>query len=154
VLLSAGIWPFFFRNQQQGRRREQQGIAIFLDVSGSVNQHLPKLVGLLSRYRERINTVFLFSNRVVESSFDVLCAGTVRTTWGTDFDCIAKTVIEQAYDRAVVITDGHAALNNESATALHAAGARILTILFGGKLDCPEFAPFGDVVQLNDVVDD
>jgi len=28
---------------------------------------------------------------------------------------------------------------------------RALTVLFGGKQDCPEFGPFGDVIILEEV---
>ncbi|MBT3381178.1 MAG: hypothetical protein HN742_11190 [Lentisphaerae bacterium] len=153
VMLSAGAWPGLFRNQQPEIRHEQKGVAIFLDVSGSVNEHLPEIIGLLSRHRDRIRSVHLFSNAVREVPFDVLCAGRLSTTYGTDFNCVASTVVEKEYDRAVVLTDGYASLDDEHSRKLSEIHPAILTILFGTKADCPDLAPFGEVVQLADVTE-
>jgi len=153
VLLSAGIWPGFFRNRQPEIVRRQKGIAVFLDVSGSVNDYLPKIIGILSGFRDRIRTIHLFSNAVLEVPFGTLCQGNVQTTYGTDFDCIAKTILEKEYERAVVITDGYGGLKEENSAALKKAGSRILTILFAEKDECPEFEPFGEVVKLEDVTE-
>ena len=154
VLLSAGLWPGLFRNRQPEIVRKQKGIAIFLDVSGSVNDHLPAIIGLLARFRDRIRTIHLFSNAVVDVSFGALCQGTVQTTYGTDFDCIARTILAREYERAVVMTDGYGGLKEENGAALKKAGSRILTILFAEKKECPEFAPFGEVVKLEDVIEE
>ena len=75
VLLSAGIWPGFFRNRQPEIVLKQKGIAVFLDVSGSVNDYLPEIIGILAGFRDRIRTVHLFSNAVVEVPFGALCGG-------------------------------------------------------------------------------
>ena len=154
VLLSAGIWPGFFRNRQSEIVLKQKGIAVFLDVSGSVNDYLPQIIGLLSGFRERLRTIHLFSNAVVEASFAAVCEGKLTTTYGTDFDCIAKEILAKEYERAVVITDGYGGLKEESSAALTKAGSRILTILFADKKECPEFEPFGDVVKLQDVTEE
>jgi hypothetical protein len=154
VLLSAGVWPGFFRNRQPEVVRRQKGIAVFLDVSGSVNDYLPQIIGILSGLRDRIRTVHLFSNTVVEVPFGALCQGKVQTTYGTDFDCIAKTILAKEYERAVVITDGYGGLKEENSAALAKAGSRILTILFADKKECPEFEPFGEVVKLEDVTEE
>jgi len=154
VLMSAGLWPGFFRNRQPEVTFHQKGIAVFLDVSGSVNDHLPEIIGLLTGFRDRIRTIHLFSNSVVEVSFGALCQGRLQTTYGTDFDCIARKILEKEYERSVVITDGLAGLKEDNATALRKAGCRVLTVLFGGKQDCPEFQPFGDVVQLETVIEE
>lgn len=153
VMLSAGVWPGLFRNRQPEIREDRKGVAVFLDVSGSVNDHLPAIVGLLSHYRERIRSVHLFSNAVREVPFDMLCAGRLSTTYGTDFNCVARAITERGYDRAVVLTDGYASLDDEPARQLSEDRPVILTILFGTKTDCPDLAPFGEVVQLADVVE-
>ena len=153
ALLSAGVWPGLFRNRQVQRMPERKGVAVFLDVSGSVNEHLPAIIGLLAPYRERIASVHLFSNTVVEIDFVSLAQGRVQTTYGTDFDCVARAIVERGYDRAVVLTDGHASLGEDARAPLEAVAPHILTILFGGKPDCPDLKPFGEVVQLTDVVE-
>jgi hypothetical protein len=153
VLLSAGIWPGLFRNRLPEITCQEKGVAIFLDVSGSVNEYLPRIVGILSAYRHRIQAVYLFSNAVVESSMEALCRGRVTTTYGTDFDCVAREIVAREFERAVVITDGFAALSEDDAVALREKHAQVLTILFGGKLDCLDLAVFGEAVQLTDVVE-
>jgi len=154
VLLSAGVWPGFFRNRQPEIVQKPKGIAVFLDVSGSVNDYLPEIIGILSGLRNRIRTVHLFSNTVVDVPFAELCKGQVQTTYGTDFDCIAKTILDNEYERAVVITDGYGGLKEENSAALAKAGSRILTILFADKKECPEFEPLGEVVKLEDVTEE
>ncbi len=154
VLLSAGVWPGFFRNRQPEIVQKPKGIAVFLDVSGSVNDYLPEIIGLLSGFKDRIRTVHLFSNAVVEVPFEELCRGKVQTTCGTDFDCIAKAILEKEYERAVVITDGYGGLKEENSAALVKAGSHILTILFADKKECPEFEPFGEVVKLEEVTEE
>ncbi len=79
--------------------------------------------------------------------------GNIRTTYGTDFDCIAQHILDHGFDKAVIITDGYASMDAVKQEELKKHKLRILTMLFGGKADCDEFAPFGDVVQLEDATD-
>jgi len=129
----------------------KQGIAIYLDVSGSVNDYLPEIIGVIMKLQNKLSTVFLFSNAVVEMPVKKLILGQIETTYGTDFDCIAQSIIENQYDKAVVITDGYASLSEDLSKKLKKQKVRILTILFDGKDDCPEFESFGEVVQLDDL---
>lgn len=91
VLLAAGMPPLHFHNHAQRVTTETRGLAIYLDVSGSVNHHLPEIIGLLRSLRTELKTIFLFSNKVVEMPFRTLLAGRVQTTYGTDFNCIAAS---------------------------------------------------------------
>ncbi|GMW03698.1 MAG: hypothetical protein AMXMBFR84_48320 [Candidatus Hydrogenedentota bacterium] len=152
VLLSAGITPFHYRNRTTGVTSHKQGLAVYLDVSGSVNEHLPGIIGVLQSLRTELTSVFLFSNIVVEIPFHTLLQGAVKTTYGTDFNCIANSIIERGLDKAVVLTDGYAGLKPEQLEELRRRKVRTMTVLFGGKQDCPEFQPLGDVVQLEDIV--
>ena len=152
ILLSAGIVPFHYHNHIQTQTARRHGLAVYLDVSGSVNQHLPHIIGVLRSLKGELTTVFLFSNQVVETPFATLLSGCLQTTHGTDFNCIAASILERGYDKAVILTDGYAHLNTELAAQLHKQRVRTLTVLFGGKQDCPEFQPLGDVAQLEDLV--
>lgn len=153
VLLSADIWPGLFRNIQPEVIRRQKGIAIFLDVSGSVNDFLPEIIGILSGFRSRIKTIYLFSNKVVEVQFTSLCKGEIKTTGGTSFDCIAQKILEKEYECAIILTDGYADLNEENSELLHKANTKILTILFDDTNECKSFEPFGEVVQLDELTE-
>jgi len=152
VLLSAGIVPFQYRNRATAGVTRKQGLAVYVDVSGSVNEHLPHIVGLLQSLQSELTTAFLFSNQVVEIPFHTLLQGALRTTHGTDFNCIAQSILDRGLDKAIILTDGYASLTPELQNELKRKKTRTMTVLFGGKTECPEFAPLGDVVQLEDIV--
>ena len=151
VLLSAGVYPFHFHNRLQQPHTKNQGLAVYLDVSGSVNKYLPKIVGILGNLRHEIESVFLFSNRVSETSMSDLLQGRIKTTFGTDFDCIADSILERGFDKAVVITDGFAFMQPEKSEALQERNLQTLTVLFDKAQCCEAFEPFGDVLLLEDV---
>ena len=151
VLLAAGMPPLHYHNHAQRVTTQTRGLAIYLDVSGSVNQHLPEIIGLLRSLRTELKTIFLFSNKVVEVPFRTLLAGRIETTYGTDFNCIAQHILERRFDKAVIITDGHANMTEQNQEQLKARTFRNLTVLFGGRSESPEFQVLGDVVQLDDV---
>lgn len=151
VLLAADLYPTRFRNQMQLPKPKKQGIAIYLDVSGSVEQYLPQIIGILANYKQEIQTLFLFSNKAVETSFHNLLKGNIKTTGGTDFNCVAESILERGFERAVIITDGYAWMKSELQEQLKARQLSTLTILFGRQQTCDEFAPFGEVVHLEDI---
>ena len=153
VLLSAGIYPWCFHNKLTRHQTRDRGLAIYLDVSGSVNEYLPKILGVLNSLKKEITTVFQFSNKVVETSFESLLKGDIKTTYGTDFNCIAQSILERGFDKAVVITDGYASMNAELNQQLKKQKLMTLTILFDEAQSCPDFAGCGEVVLLEDVTD-
>jgi len=154
VLLAAGIYPFHFHNTVAHPRQQERGLAIYLDVSGSVNDFLPQILGVLKGLRKEIKSIFLFSNKVVETSFESVLKGHVQTTYGTDFDCIAESVLERDFRKAVIVTDGFASMKPELSEKLKEHRLRTLTVLFGNSRDCDDFAAFGDVVQLEDICEE
>jgi len=151
VLLAAGFYPGYFHNKLYRPKCTKKGLAIYLDVSGSVNTYLPKIIGILSNLKNEITTIFLFSNIVIETRFEKLLAGKLRTTYGTDFDCIAASIIERRFDKAIIITDGYASMTEENEKQLMALKTLTLTILFGEADECDDFAQFGDIVMLEDI---
>ena len=153
VLLSAGIAPFHYHNRAAGVTTRKQGLAVYLDVSGSVNEHLRHIVGLLQNLKTELRTIFLFSNEVVEAPFQNVLRGQVQTTYGTDFNCIAESILTRGLDKAIILTDGYASLKPELQNDLKRRRVRTFTVLFGGKGDCPEFAPLGGVAQLEDITE-
>ena len=150
TLLASGIYPGYFHNQISKDNFTEKGLAIYLDVSGSVNDYLPEIIGILKGFEKRLDTIFLFSNKVVEASFSSLLKGRIETTGGTDFDCVASSILERDFDKAVVITDGYASLASEWKEKLERRKVNILTILFDGKADCDDLASFGEVVLLEE----
>lgn len=153
VMLAAGVNPCYFHNRTISVQERDQGLAIYLDVSGSVNESLPRILGILQNLRKEIRTVFLFSNKVVEIPFESLLQGHLRTTYGTDFDCIAQSILDCNFDKAVIITDGEASMRDTFKVQLKARGFVSLTVLFGTKTRCNDFALFGDVIELEAIID-
>ena len=57
-----------------------------------------------------------------------------------------------SFDKAVIITDGYASMKKENQEQLERRTIRTLMGLFGGRSDCEEFEPLGDVVQSDGIV--
>jgi len=153
VLIANDFYPGFFRNKITSPSEKTKGLAIYLDVSGSVNEYLPKILGILRNLKNEITSIFLFSNKTIEIPFRSLLKGELRTTYGTDFDCIAESIIERQFDKAIIITDGYASMKKDNSETLRKSGLTTLTILFDQAHSCKEFEAFGDVVRLEDVCD-
>jgi hypothetical protein len=77
--------------------------------------------------------------------------GNLQTTYGTDFDCIALSILERGFDKAVIITDGVASMEAVNEQKLKRLGLKTLTILFSMRDSCASFSPFGDVLHLDEV---
>ncbi len=156
VLLASGVWPVLFHNRAYSETRSRgRGLAVYLDVSGSVHDDLPRILGVLGNMQSDIEKVFTFSNDIVETSLKALAKGEgIRTTYGTDFDCVAASILERGYPKAVVITDGYADMTEEHVEALKKRKVSILTVIFGdGDDECEALKPFGPVMKLEDVVE-
>lgn len=82
---------------------------IYIDVSGSMSEVLPYLLSLIVPYvRNGLAEVFQFSTRVAPMPLEDLQRGTVRSSFGTQINCVLKHVItqEEVIERVLVITDG------------------------------------------------
>ena len=151
ILLAAGIYPCHFHNKIHNPKKVYKGLAIYLDVSGSVNQYLPKIIGILNNLQREITTIFQFSNKVVETQFEMLLNGRIQTTYGTDFNCIVQSIIEKDFDKAIIITDGYASMNDDLKQQLKQQRLSTLTILFDDARECEGFEDFGEIVHLEDI---
>ena len=151
VLLAGGAYPLHFHHHVLSETTQRQGVALYLDVSGSVTTFLPQILGILRRLRGKLSSIYQFSTEVVETTLEALLGGEIETTYGTDFDCIARSLLDAGFERAIVITDGYASLSNSWREELLRRGVRLLTVLFGGASECAPLAPLGDVVRLEEV---
>jgi hypothetical protein len=151
VLLACNIWPGYFRNKIQQDHVETKGIAIYLDVSGSVNKYLPEILGILNHLKNDIRSIYQFSNIVAETDFKILMVGKIKTSYGTDLDCVAGSVIKNNYDKLIVITDGFASMKPDNQQELLKRKVKMLTILYGGGHSCDDLKQFGPQMELSDV---
>jgi hypothetical protein len=110
---------------------DEQPVRAYVDVSGSTHDLwsllLRALSGVLSHRRVQ---AFQFSNAVAPLRPD---SPTVRTTGGTDFDCVVRHAL--GHREVFVITDGYANLG--AALRQRAGGTRVHVLLTG--------APSGEV---------
>ena len=67
---------------------------------------------------------------IVLKIFKVLLDGKLATTYGTDFNCIAESILERSLDKAVIFTDGYASMTQEKQEDLKNKRLRTLTVLF------------------------
>ena len=152
VLLASGLFPVYFHNRLNRPKQKRKGIAIYLDVSGSVNDHLPEILGILRRLQNEVTSIYQFSNEVVETSMAELARGRIKTTFGTSFDAVAGSILENGYEKAVVFTDGYSSIDQELQEQMKRKDVKILTVLFGGAYQTCDFARFGEVIHLRNAV--
>jgi hypothetical protein len=152
VLLASGFLPVYFHNRLDRPKQKNRGLALYLDVSGSVNDSLPEILGILRRLQNAITSVYQFSNQVVETSMKELTRGRIATSYGTSFDAVARSILENGYEKAVVITDGYSNIGAPLQDQMKGKRVRTLTILFGGATQTNDFVQFGEVIHLRDAV--
>jgi hypothetical protein len=87
--------------------KKQTGTAqVYLDVSGSMNEEMPRLIALLGRLSPYIRRPFwAFSDKVAPARIEYGRLLT-QTTGGTSMACVLRHVIAERPAAAVVVTDG------------------------------------------------
>lgn len=125
MLMSVGVQPLLWRHRRPDEARGK--VVVYLDVSGSMGGLIEFVYGLVLAFEEYLHTsLYLFSNGIAEVTVDDLRAGRVRTTGGTDFDCVVEHLLELTdVDQAVLITDGYAKLRPDLAQGLARSGKRL-----------------------------
>jgi len=131
--VACGYLPVFWHNTDRFMKESESGCAVYLDVSGSVIEYLPKILALLRNIKRNINTIFCFSNKVVEKSIAALSRGEIDSTGGTDFDCVIKHTIENNYKKIIIFTDGYADLKEANKRECESKINDVAVILFGNS---------------------
>lgn len=110
ALAAQGTPPLLQRADVLGRLRPT-GLApvdIYVDVSGSVTEYLPTLLGAIYACRAwSAPSVFQFSCGVHAVTLAELARGRVRTTGGTDGSSFTEHIAQRKSAAAVVLTDGY-----------------------------------------------
>jgi hypothetical protein len=109
--LAAGYVPTLWKNSVNKTKEENNNIAIYLDVSGSVGSHLPNILGVITSLKRNIQRIYCFSTIVSEHTVQELAKGEYKSSGGTSFGCIVTHAIENKIDKMVVFTDGYASMN-------------------------------------------
>ena len=108
---------------------------VYLDVSGSMNQLLPHLLGLLLPYVAHGQAlVFQFSTRVEPLPLPQLRRAQIRTTQGTDINCILTHALaaKPALKKVLILTDGYVgAAQPDLLRQVRASGLKLYAVLPG-----------------------
>jgi hypothetical protein len=108
---------------------------IYLDVSGSMNQLLPHLLGLLVPYVQRGQaSVFQFSTVVEPLPLDQLKRGHLKTTQGTDINAVLTHALAAVppCKRILILTDGYTGKPHpENMRKMRERGIRIYAVMPG-----------------------
>ncbi len=129
--LAAGYSPVFYETTLVGHGVRDDGVYLYLDVSGSVMEELPFLYGLLGAIRDELacDRVFLFSADVREVMVEEFLKGRVETSFGTDYDCVVEHARRNSARRMLVITDGLGELSEPNREWLNRAGVLLFLVL-------------------------
>ncbi|NDE23129.1 MAG: hypothetical protein EBZ96_09790, partial [Synechococcaceae bacterium WB9_3_282] len=74
--------------------------------------------------------IYLFSNQIETIQLGNLKAGAVKTTFGTDFDCVVEHFLERPnLNRAVIFSDGYAGLDEALKERLQASQQEMIGVL-------------------------
>jgi hypothetical protein len=118
VMVGAGVVPVFWQSPRTFVDPKEEGMNVFLDVSGSEWNSLPMTLGFLRATKGFTEGVYQFSNKIAPTSLSELfkCKGKAKidTTGGTDYDCIVEYCCEHNLRKVVIITDGWAGLSDEN----------------------------------------
>lgn len=101
---NGGIIPFSVH--ESDRPKQNQLVNIYLDVSGSMAGQLDFLISALYEFRDQISwPMMVFSDQVAPVRF-VEKKLLIKSTEGTNINCVFDDIREKKIKRALVITDG------------------------------------------------
>lgn len=134
ILITNNTYPLYYKSEKIIKKTKKSGIYIYLDVSGSVEDSLPKIIRVLKSLDKELEHLYLFSNDVVQIPFINLLKGKIETTYGTNLDCVGKHIKEVKATKAVVFTDGHfGSLCYNYKNYIVENNIKLLFILFGSS---------------------
>lgn len=106
---------------------------VYLDVSGSMREILPHLLGLITPYVVRgLADVFQFSTVIRPLPMNDLKGGKVRTSGGTNINCVLEHLLnaKPKIRKMLVLTDGYTGYpDDQFAEQAKAEGVRVHIVL-------------------------
>jgi hypothetical protein len=110
--LSAGAVPIMW---QKRMGVERPFIDLYVDVSGSMERFYGYIPYLYDALKHVMGSIFQFSTKVAQVEHD---DSFLLTTGGTQFNCVAKHMIEHQIRAAILLSDGQGHLTVENTEAL------------------------------------
>lgn len=108
ILRCLGLQPLLYTYEAPVRSRfGLEKVHVYVDVSGSVFDFISSFYMAVLDCRELVQPeVHLFSTAVSEAAWEGLLRGEVKTTGGTDINCVLAHMQRHRIRRAVILTDG------------------------------------------------
>lgn len=108
ILRCLGLQPLLYTYEVPVRARFGiEKVHVYVDVSGSVFDFISSFYLAVLGCRELVQPeVHLFSTAVSEAAWEELLRGEVKTTRGTDINCVLAHMQRHRIRRAVILTDG------------------------------------------------
>lgn len=110
-LLMNDIIPLLWSNPSYVEVKTKKMLPIYLDVSGSMYDALPEIIKLITNVGGDLEYVWGFSNKIYKHTMDDLLQNRIKSTGGTDFDCVIDHALLEGYNSIMVVTDGYAYCN-------------------------------------------
>lgn len=96
-----------WRHKKYVTKFEPNLVPIYFDVSGSMDQYIPKILDLILNMDDRIEHIWCFSTFVERHTVDQLEKREISTSGGTDFQIVVDHAIQNNFTDIMVITDGY-----------------------------------------------
>ena len=145
--LANGLFPVFYRPETWTKDYEHLRPHIYIDVSWSTSRKQPLVYGLVHHLSDLIGSpVYMFSNRVVEASMDDIRTGKVKTTGGTDFDCVMDHAARHHFRKVIMITDGCADMSRKNEAKLRSGKVELYLVLTD-RTNFPHVAHLREMVR-------
>ncbi|MEO0241260.1 MAG: hypothetical protein ABIM83_07370 [candidate division WOR-3 bacterium] len=130
LFICRGIYPFFFSRILIQRVPFYKRPKIYIDVSGSTKEYWSFVYEICYFLKDVIlEPIYIFSNKVYEITLRDLKEGKIKTTYGTDFDSIAKHAIQNDFKKILVITDGYANISKINRDKIVEKGIEVYIII-------------------------
>jgi hypothetical protein len=101
----SGIIPL--SRHEHIRERPAESVSVYLDVSGSMNAEIDRIIVLLRRFRDRIKKpLWVFSNEVSPAVFEKEGLR-YASTGGTSIACVLEHIRRQKTKKNLIVTDGY-----------------------------------------------
>lgn len=138
ALYSRGILPVFHTNPNKGVKHT---VACYIDVSGSQEHVVPKVISAVLRYKKLIgNYVYCFSTEVVDVHVKKL-ASEVLSYGGTDFNSVAEHILKHKFKSVIILTDGVSSLSQENIDMLKKRNVNIVVGWTEANIEKEPLAP-------------
>lgn len=149
--------PIMWKAKATKINSKTSGVAIYIDLSGSVNEFLPRIIKLIANLNKELSSVFGFSTNVKEHSIKDMQKGKIDTTGGTSFDCVAEHILANNFTKFILITDACGSLDVKYHFAISKQIKDACVVLFeeSNRVYAPMcwFSAKYKTILLNEVID-